>query len=81
LEILISSENNIMIVEAAKGVMCVTSKHGENEHKIVLQLWSFEAKDLKQGRFWNPGLGAECGTQIPRTTLFEVLTLQVILKN
>jgi len=78
LEILISSENNIMIVEAAKGVMCVTSKHGENEHKLVLKLWSFEAKDLEQGRFWNAGLGAECVTQIPRTTLFKVLTLQVI---
>jgi hypothetical protein len=73
-----SSENNIVIVEAAKGVMCVRSKHGENEHKLVLKFWSFEAKDLEQGCFRNAGLGAECGTQIPRTTLFEVLTLQVI---
>jgi hypothetical protein len=56
LEILIqSSEDNIMIVEAAKGVMCVTSKHGENEHKLVLKLWSFEAKDLEQGCFWRLG--------------------------
>jgi len=80
LEILISSENNIMIVEAAKGVMCVTSKHGENEHKLVLKLRSFEAKDLEQGCFRNASLGAECGIQIPGTTLFEVLTLQVIFK-
>jgi hypothetical protein len=41
-----------MIVEPAKGVMCVTSKHGENAHKLVLKLWSFEAKDLEQGCFW-----------------------------
>jgi hypothetical protein len=65
-----------MIVEAAKGVMCVTSKHKwtllvthitcfehyiyENEHKFVLKLRSFEAKDLEQGCFWKAGLGAEC---------------------
>ncbi len=61
MEILISSENNIMIVEAAKGVMFVTSKHGENEHKLVLNLWSFEAKDLEQGvlgmRAWELSVG------------------------
>ncbi len=61
MEILISSENNIMIVEAAKGVMCATSKHGENEHKLVLKkFWSFEAKDLEQGLFseaWELSVG------------------------
>lgn len=58
MEILISSENNIMIVEAAKGVMCVTSKHGENEHKLVLKLRSFEAKDLGTGLFSECKLGS-----------------------